>query len=60
MRNHTVVVGFGTKGRAATTALLADGVPPSQIVVVDSDAGCPRQRLVTGSGDGAGEGDVLG
>lgn len=38
MRNHTVVVGFGTKGRAATTALLADGLPPSQIVVIDTDA----------------------
>lgn len=38
MRNHTVVIGYGTKGRAATTALLADGVPSSQIVVVDSDA----------------------
>lgn len=37
MRNHTVVIGYGTKGRAATTALLADGVPSSQIVVVDSD-----------------------
>ncbi|HIW91351.1 MAG TPA: potassium channel family protein [Candidatus Corynebacterium avicola] len=38
MRNHTVVVGFGTKGRAATTALLADGLPASQIVVIDTDA----------------------
>lgn len=38
MRNHTVVIGYGTKGRAATTALLADGVPSSQIVVVDAQA----------------------
>ncbi|MGV0868849.1 potassium channel family protein [Corynebacterium kalidii] len=38
MRNHTIVIGYGTKGRAATTALLADGVPASQIVVVDSDS----------------------
>ena len=25
MRNHTVVVGYGTKGRSAVSALLADG-----------------------------------
>lgn len=37
MRNHTIVIGYGTKGRSAIAALLADGVPPSQIVVVDMD-----------------------
>ncbi|ALC05238.1 hypothetical protein CDES_03930 [Corynebacterium deserti GIMN1.010] len=37
MRNHTVVVGFGTKGRSAVSALLADGVPANQIVVIDTD-----------------------
>lgn len=37
MRNHTVVIGYGTKGRAAVTAMLADGVAASQIVVIDSD-----------------------
>ncbi len=37
LRNHTVVIGFGTKGRSAVTALLADGVNPSQIVVIDTD-----------------------
>ncbi len=35
LRNHTVVIGYGTKGRSAISALLADGVDPSQIVVVD-------------------------
>ena len=45
MRNHTVVVGFGTKGRAATTALLADGLPPSQIVVIDTDADAGNDRV---------------
>ncbi|QGU02657.1 Voltage-gated potassium channel Kch [Corynebacterium kalinowskii] len=37
LRNHTVVIGFGTKGRSAVAALLADGTPASQIVVIDSD-----------------------
>lgn len=37
LRNHTVVIGYGTKGRSAIAALLADGVDPSQIVVIDTD-----------------------
>ena len=38
VRNHTVVIGYGTKGRTAIDAMLADGVSPSDIVVVDTDA----------------------
>ncbi|KAA0024039.1 potassium channel family protein [Antrihabitans cavernicola] len=38
VRNHTVVVGYGTKGRTAVDAMLGDGVPPGDIVVLDSDA----------------------
>ncbi|RAV31554.1 potassium channel family protein [Corynebacterium heidelbergense] len=37
MRNHTIVIGYGTKGRSAISALLADGVSPAQIVVIDYD-----------------------
>ncbi|MET0196985.1 MULTISPECIES: potassium channel family protein [Nocardiaceae] len=37
VRNHTVVIGFGTKGRTAVDAMLGDGVPASEIVVVDTD-----------------------
>ncbi|QBJ95269.1 potassium transporter Kef [Rhodococcus sp. ABRD24] len=37
VRNHTVVVGFGTKGRTAIDAMLGDGILPSDIVVVDTD-----------------------
>ncbi|MFD7844720.1 potassium channel family protein [Nocardia sp. NPDC059764] len=37
VRNHTVVVGYGTKGRTAVDAMLADGEQPSNIVVVDTD-----------------------
>ncbi|CAM2789843.1 potassium channel family protein [Skermania piniformis] len=39
VRNHTVVVGYGTKGRSAVDALLGDGVQPADIVVVDTDTG---------------------
>jgi len=37
VRNHTVVIGFGTKGRTAVDAMIGDGVPASEIVVVDTD-----------------------
>ena len=37
LRDHTVVVGYGTKGRSAVRALLDDGTDPAQIVVVDTD-----------------------
>lgn len=32
-----VVVGYGTKGRSAVSAVLAGGVEPSDIAVVDQD-----------------------
>ncbi|MCX4092291.1 NAD-binding protein [Nocardia sp. alder85J] len=37
VRNHTVIVGYGTKGRTAVDAMLGDRVRPDQIVVVDTD-----------------------
>ncbi|WP_436494045.1 potassium channel family protein [Actinokineospora sp. HUAS TT18] len=37
VRDHVVVVGYGTKGRSAVSAVLSDGVDPSRIVVVDTD-----------------------
>ena len=33
VRNHTVVIGYGTKGRSAIDALIAGGASPSSIVV---------------------------
>lgn len=39
VRDHTVVVGYGTKGRTAIDAMLGDGVAPTDIVVVDTDQG---------------------
>ncbi|MFH8794064.1 potassium channel family protein [Streptomyces sp. NPDC017941] len=35
LREHTVVVGFGTKGRSAVQTLQATGLKPEQIVIVD-------------------------
>lgn len=37
VRDHTVIVGYGTKGRAAVDTLLGEGVDPESIVVVDTD-----------------------
>lgn len=37
VRDHTVVVGYGTKGRAAVDAMLGEDIDPSEIVVVDTD-----------------------
>ncbi len=39
MQAHTVVVGYGTKGRSAVRALIADGYDRDKIVVVDADPG---------------------
>jgi voltage-gated potassium channel len=37
VRDHVVVVGFGTKGRSAVSAVLTEGYKPGQIVVVDTE-----------------------
>ncbi|MFD9669610.1 potassium channel family protein [Rhodococcus sp. NPDC059968] len=47
-RHHTVVVGYGTKGRAAVAAMLGAGADPSNIVIVDTDP----VVLETASGQG--------
>lgn len=38
VRNHTVVIGFGVKGRSAAQALIDNGGDPRQIVVVGAEA----------------------
>ena len=38
LHDHTIVVGYGTKGRSAVRALLDDGVQRDQIVVVDPES----------------------
>ncbi len=62
VRNHTIIVGYGTKGRSAVDALLADGASPSSIVVIDADAAvlsrAENRGLVTVHGN-ATKSDVL-
>ena len=49
VRDHVVVVGYGTKGRSAVAALLGDGVEPGSIVVVEPAAEEERVRLEDGA-----------
>lgn len=35
MRDHTIIVGFGTKGRSALQTLMATGLRKDQVIVVD-------------------------
>lgn len=62
MRDHTVIIGYGTKGRAAVDALTGDGVRPGEIVVVDTDPAILEKAthagLVTVQGSGS-KADVL-
>ncbi|MEX7474297.1 TrkA family potassium uptake protein [Mycobacterium adipatum] len=37
VRNHTVVIGYGTKGRTAVAAMIGDDVAPADIVVVEKE-----------------------
>jgi voltage-gated potassium channel len=37
VRDHVVVIGYGTKGRSAVSSVLSDGTEPDRIVVVDTD-----------------------
>lgn len=38
MRNHTVVIGYGTTGQSATATLLRGSVTSDRIVIIDADA----------------------
>lgn len=62
VRNHTIVVGYGTKGKTAVAAMIGDGTPPGDIVVVDTDQATLERAavagLVTVKGD-ANRADVL-
>ena len=62
VRNHTVVIGYGTKGKTAVAAMVGDGVLPGDIVVVDTDQTSLDRAslagLVTVRGD-ANKSDVL-
>jgi len=48
MRNHVVVVGYGTKGKSAVETLEANGTNPAQIVVIDGRASAITDANVRG------------
>lgn len=48
VRNHTVVVGYGTKGRSAVAAMLADEIDATDIVVVDTDPQALKAAVARG------------
>ena len=48
MRNHVVVVGYGTKGRSAVDTLRANGTNPAQIVVIDGRASAVGEANLAG------------
>jgi voltage-gated potassium channel len=48
LKDHVIICGFGTKGRAAATTLLGHGYRPDQLVVVDERA--PARSKATSMG----------
>jgi len=48
VRNHTIVVGYGTKGKTAVDALSGNEHVPGNIVVVDSDPNVLRNAAANG------------
>lgn len=62
VRDHVVIVGYGTKGRSAATTLRGRGMPKDRIVVVDTNPkavqGATEEGYVAVAGD-ATHSDVL-
>ncbi len=48
VRNHAIVIGYGTKGRTAVEAMIGDGMPAGEIVVVDTDQEALEQAAING------------
>lgn len=48
VRNHFIVTGYGATGRSAVEALLADGIEPDDVVVVDADPAAIRAAVEAG------------
>jgi voltage-gated potassium channel len=48
LKDHVIVCGYGTKGRAAVGALLETGFDKSRIVIVESRDGALRQAAANG------------
>jgi voltage-gated potassium channel len=48
LKDHVIICGFGTKGRAAANTLLAHGLPPDRMVVVDEREAARSQATAMG------------
>lgn len=48
MRNHVVVVGYGTKGRSAVSTLVGSGVDRDHIMVIDPNDAASREAQADG------------
>ncbi len=48
MRNHIIVIGYGTKGRSAIQTLRDSGVEASRLVVIDDSAACVAEANLAG------------
>ncbi len=48
LKNHVIICGFGVKGRSALDTLVAHGVMPDQIVVIDDNAEARRRATAAG------------
>lgn len=48
MRNHTVVIGYGTTGQSAIATLLRGSLTPDRIVVIDADSLAVAEANVQG------------
>jgi voltage-gated potassium channel len=48
VKNHVIVCGYGTKGRAAVSTLLENGFNKTNVVVVESDRTALRQATADG------------
>lgn len=46
MKDHVIVVGYGTKGRSAVQTLLSNGIEREQVVVID-----PRPQAIVDAGN---------
>ncbi|HYP44561.1 MAG TPA: potassium channel family protein [Propionibacteriaceae bacterium] len=48
MRNHVVVVGYGTKGKSAVDTLVGNGANPAQIVIIDGSSSAVSDANIQG------------
>ena len=50
LKDHTIVCGYGTKGRSAIRTLLAQGADPSTIAVIETDPAARAEATAAGLG----------